>query len=160
MVTVQIICVGKLKEDYLVKACGEYIKRLGAYAKTSVIEIDEFKLPQNPSKALIEKGLETEGGQILKKIPPKSFTFALCIEGRKLDSPNFSQKINDAMLSGRSAVNFVIGSSYGLSDGVKNAADFKLSMSDMTFPHQLARVMLLEQIYRSFQIMTNGRYHK
>ncbi len=160
MLNVNVICVGKLKEEYLKSACKEYIKRIGAFAKISVCETDEFKLPPSPSEAQILNGLEREGKQLLKKVSPKSFVTALCIEGDKLSSEAFSQKISGAALSGYSAVDFIIGSSYGLSDAVKSRADFKLSMSDMTFPHQLTRVMLLEQLYRSFQIMNNGKYHK
>lgn len=160
MLSVQIVCIGKLKEDYLKKACAEYIKRIGAYAKLSIFELDEYKLPSNPSDAEIKHCIEIEGEQILSKISNKGYTISMCIEGKKLDSVKFSEKINGITLSGVSTVNFVIGGSYGLSDAVKNKSNFKLSMSDMTFPHQLARVMLLEQIYRSFQINTNGKYHK
>lgn len=160
MLSVNIICVGKLKEDYLKSACREYIKRIGAFAKISVCEIDEFKLPSSPSEAQILNGLEREGNQILKELSPKSFVSALCIEGKKLSSEAFSQKIGETALSGYSDIDFIIGSSYGLSDTVKTRADFKISMSDMTFPHQLARVMILEQLYRSFQIINNGKYHK
>lgn len=160
MLNVNVICIGKLKEDYLKNACKEYVKRIGAFAKISVIELDEYKLPSNPSDAQIANGLEREADQILKKISDKSYVISLCIEGKKLSSEAFSKKISDAAVSGYGTVEFIIGSSYGLSERVKSRSDLKLSMSDMTFPHQLARVLLLEQIYRGFQIMQNGKYHK
>lgn len=160
MLSVQIICIGKLKEDYLKSACAEYIKRISAFAKISVIELNEYKLPSNPSEAQITQCILREGEDILSKIQPKSYTISMCIEGKMVDSVELSKKINGITLSGVSTVNFVIGGSYGLSDAVKQKSDFRLSMSPMTFPHQLARVMLLEQIYRSFQINSNGKYHK
>ena len=159
MLTVNVICVGKLKEKWLREGCAEYIKRLGGYCKINVVELDEKKLPDNPSQAQIDAALDTEGTAILSAAD-NSYIIAMCIEGSKVTSPGLSQKINSVALNGTSAISFVIGSSFGLADKVKAAAKFKMSMSDMTFPHQLARVLLLEQIYRAFQIASGGKYHK
>jgi Uncharacterized conserved protein len=159
MLTVQIICVGKLKEAYWREACEEYAKRLQAFCKFTITEIPECRLPEHPSPAQIESALKTEGAKI-RSAAGSSAVFALCIEGKALPSEQFADKINSLSVNGTSAVSFLIGSSYGLSGEVKQSADFRLSMSPMTFPHQLARVMLCEQIYRAFQIMNNGKYHK
>lgn len=158
MINVKIVAVGNLKEQYLRDAFSEYSKRLKRFCNFQLCEISESKLPDNPSQKEIQKALETEGKAILKEC--KGFTAAMCIEGRQLSSTEFAKKLDNAASEGGSWVTFVIGSSFGLSDEVKNAADFRLSMSEMTFPHQLARVMLAEQIYRGFQINSNGRYHK
>ena len=158
MITINIICIGKLKESYLRDAQAEYIKRLGAFCKLNVIELQESKLPNQPSDSQIVKCIEIEGQSILAKL--KGYAMPMCIEGENLSSEVLAQKITDISLNGTSEISFVIGGSYGLSDDVKRNADFKLSMSRMTFPHQLARVMLLEQVYRSFQINANGKYHK
>lgn len=160
MTEVNVITVGSIKESYLRDACKEYIKRLGAFCKINVIELDEARLSSKPSDKEIAAALEKEGKNILSHIAPRSRTFALCIEGKQLSSVGLSDRINDLSVSGVSCVNFIIGSSFGLSDEVKQKADFKLSMSEMTFPHQLARVMLLEQIYRAFSILNNSKYHK
>lgn len=160
MITVNIICVGKLKEKYLRDACAEYTKRLTAFCKLHIIELQPFALSQNPAEAEINEGLRQEGKLILSKIPDSAYVVAMCIEGKQISSPEFSQKIQDVALGGHSTVTFIIGGSFGLSDEVKKRADYKLSMSEMTFPHQLARVMLLEQIYRAFQISSGGKYHK
>lgn len=160
MQAVSILCVGKLKEDYWRQAAAEYQKRLGAFCRLSIVEIEEERLPQNPSAAQIAAGLEAEGRRILSRVPAGSFVAALCIEGRQTDSRELSQMLGDAALSGKSGVVFVIGGSFGLSDSVKSRADQKVSMSRMTFPHQLARVMLLEQVYRGYQILNGGKYHK
>ncbi len=160
MITVNIICVGKLKEKYLRDACAEYTKRLTAFCKLHIIELQPFALSQNPAEAEINEGLRQEGKLILSKIPDSAYVVAMCIEGKQTSSPEFSKKIQDVALGGHSTVTFVIGGSFGLSDEVKKRADYKLSMSEMTFPHQLARVMLLEQIYRAFQISSGGKYHK
>ena len=160
MITVNIICVGKLKEKYLRDACAEYTKRLTAFCKLHIIELQPFALSQTPAEAEINEGLRQEGKLILSKIPDSAYVVAMCIEGKQISSPEFSQKIQDVALGGHSTVTFVIGGSFGLSDEVKKRADYKLSMSEMTFPHQLARVMLLEQIYRAFQISSGGKYHK
>ena len=159
MLTVQILCVGKLKEVFWRDACAEYAKRLQAFCRFSIVEIPECKLPDHPSEAKISAALKAEGTKILFAAG-NSAVFALCIEGKQFSSEQLSEKINMLSVNGTSAVSFVIGSSYGLSDEVKQSADFKLSMSPMTFPHQLARVMLCEQTYRAFQILNNGKYHK
>lgn len=157
---ITVICLGKLKEDYLKKAVAEYTKRLCAYGKPEITELTPVKLPENPSDVQISNALEKEAVEIIKKIPSNSFTVALCVEGVKKSSEQLAEIIKKASVAGKSNFTFIIGSSYGLSDTVKNMCDLRLSFSDMTFPHQLMRVMLLEQIYRSFQINNNGKYHK
>ena len=160
MLSVNIICVGKLKEQYWRDACAEYSKRLGAFCRFEIIEVDETRLPKSYSDADIRRVIDTEGDGILEKCQPGSFTAAMCIEGKELSSVQLAARLEDIALSGKSRVNFIIGGSYGLSDAVKSRADLRLSMSPMTFPHQLARVMLCEQIYRAFKIMKNETYHK
>jgi len=160
MLNINIICIGKLKEKYLKDASAEYSKRLTAFCKLNIIELDEYALPEGPSDAQIKQGLEKEGKAILDKISKDAFVYAMCIEGKHLSSPNLSKEIDEIALNGTSNITFIIGGSFGLSDEVKQRANKRLSMSEMTFPHQLARIMLLEQIYRSFQISTGGKYHK
>ncbi|GHU54520.1 ribosomal RNA large subunit methyltransferase H [Clostridia bacterium] len=143
---IKIICVGKLKEKYLVDACEEYIKRLNIYCKLYIIELPEMQT------------LNAEAENILKYI--SGYSIALCVEGESVESTAFADKIDKLGINGISEVSFIIGSSDGLSDIIKTSANYKLSMSKLTFPHQLARVMLLEQIYRVFQINNNGKYHK
>ena len=157
---VTVLCVGKLKESYWREACAEYAKRLGAFCKCRVEEVDEERMAENPSPAQIEKVLEAEGERLLRKIPHNAAVFALCIEGKELSSPALAEKIEGAGLLGKSNLVFVIGGSWGLSPQVKNSAFLRLSMSPMTFPHQLARVMVCEQIYRAFEISSGGKYHK
>lgn len=157
---VNIIAVGSIKEKFFKDAIKEYEKRLSSYANINLIEIDEYKLSGNPSNKEILEGLEKEGDRILEKIPEKSFLVSLCIEGRSLSSKDLSENIGDIMLEGYSNISFVIGGSFGLSQRVKKASKLKLSFSKMTFPHQLMRVVLLEQIYRAFKIMRNEPYHK
>ena len=158
MINVKIVAVGNLKEQYLKDACGEYIKRLKRYCNISVKELNESKLSDKASPKDIQKALETEGKAILREC--RGYLIAMCIEGKQLSSVDFSNKLMSAATAGGSSGPFVIGSSCGISDEVKRTADLKLSMSEMTFPHQLARVMLTEQIYRAFQIASNGKYHK
>lgn len=158
MMTIKLICIGKLKEDYLKGAQAEYQKRLSAFCKLSIIELAEYKLPQNPADSLIQKGMQAEGEDILSKA--KGYIASLCIEGDMLSSVELSKKLDEIALDGQSEVSLIIGGSNGLSDEVKNSSKLKLSMSKMTFPHQLARVMLLEQLYRAFQINGGGKYHK
>ena len=158
MLTVNLICVGKLKENYLRDACNEYSKRLSAFCKLNIIELSEHKLSNNPSDAEISQCIEIEGNSISAKL--KGYTIPMCIEGKLLSSEELSSQLDTVMLNGTSEVSFVIGGSYGIDNSIKQNANLKLSMSHMTFPHQLARVMLLEQIYRSFQISSNGKYHK
>ncbi len=160
MLQVQILCVGKLKEKYLTDACSEYQKRLSAFCKLTLLELPESRLPDSPSEAEIRKALEKEGEMILSKIPKDAYVIPMCIEGKMISSPMLSEKMTEVPLSGKSCITFIIGSSCGLSDSVKMRGNFKLSMSPMTFPHQLARVMLLEQIYRGFMIAAGNKYHK
>lgn len=160
MINVTVICEAKLKEKYLREACDEYIKRLGAFCKFNIIELSPKKLPDNPSDNEIKTALETEGREIISKIPKGSRVYAMCIEGKQMSSENLAKQFSECAIGGYSSIVFVIGSSFGLSDEVKRMADFKLSMSQMTFPHQLARVMLLEQIYRAFTINAGTKYHK
>ena len=160
MINVTILCIGKLKEDYLRAACAEYLKRLSTFCKASVVELNEARLPEKPSQAQITAALAEEGKSILAKLPNGSYTVALCIEGERFTSERLAERMASAAASGKSSLAFIIGGSFGLSDEVKNTCALRLSMSDMTFPHQLARVMLLEQVYRAFSINANTKYHK
>ncbi len=160
MLNVTLLCVGKLKEDYWRAACAEYEKRLGAFCRFRLIEVAEERLPDNPSTAQIAATIEAEGRRLLEKLPKEAAVIPLCIEGKELDSPALAGYIDRLAVGGTSHVALVIGGSWGLSDEVKNRASLRLSMSPMTFPHQLARVMVLEQIYRAFHISSGGKYHK
>ena len=161
MRTIQIICVGNLKEKYLRDAAAEYEKRLSSYCKLKIIEVPEYKLPEKPSAAEISRCIEMEGLSIASKLGAGSIVVALCIEGEILSSESFSEKLS-ALMTDESAsdLSFVIGGSYGLADEIKKKAKLKLSLSRMTFTHQISRVLILEQIYRAFQISTGGKYHK
>ncbi|MBQ9531391.1 MAG: 23S rRNA (pseudouridine(1915)-N(3))-methyltransferase RlmH [Eubacterium sp.] len=156
---INIIAVGKLKEKYLVDACSEYLKRLKAYAKVEIIQINEYKANDNPSVSEIEIIKEKEGEMILSKISKGAFVIPMCIEGNQLSSEEFSKKIENIMLS-NGEIDFIIGGSFGLSDKVKQRGNLKLSFGKITLPHQLMRVVLCEQIYRAFSIMNNSKYHK
>ncbi len=160
MLSVNIICIGKIKEKYWSEAIAEYKKRLGAFCKFRIVELDEEKTYGNPNASGINSILNAEGKRIINALSKGSFTVAMCIEGKQLTSPELGEKLSDIALSGYSSVDFIIGGSWGLSDEVKNRSDLKLSMSRMTFPHQMARVVLSEQIYRAFEINNNGKYHK
>ena len=157
---ITVIALGKLKEKYLTDAISEYRKRISAYGKLQIIELNPVRLSDNPSQTEIDNALSKEAEEIKKKIPNNSYVFSLCIEGKEKSSESFAKAINDAAINGKSNIVFIIGSSFGLSPEIKTLSDFKLSFSPMTFPHQLMRVMLLEQIYRAFQINNNGKYHK
>lgn len=157
---ITLLCLGRLKEEYLRQACSEYEKRLGAFCKFNAEVLEPEKLSDNPSDTEVENALKKEGERLMKKIPPGSFVCALCIEGKQLSSEELALRLEKIPLEGYGQGVFIIGSSYGLSAEVKNAAHLKLSMSKMTFPHQLARVMLMEQIYRGYSIVNNRRYHK
>lgn len=157
---ITVIALGKLKEKYLKDAIDEYAKRISAYGKLDIIELSPVRLSDNPSENEITNALNKEAEDIKKKIPNNSYVFAMCIEGKEKSSEQFAKAVADAALNGKSNIVFIIGSSFGLSPEIKSLADFKLSFSKMTFPHQLMRVMLLEQIYRAFQINNNGKYHK
>lgn len=155
-----LLCVGRLKENYLREACKEYEKRLSAFCRLTVEEIEAERLSETPSDAEIEISLEKEGQKIIKKIPTNAYVCTMCIEGKQKSSEEFAQSLQQAALNGFGTVVFVIGSSFGLADSVKKLSSERLSMSKMTFPHQLARVMLMEQIYRGYTIINNRRYHK
>lgn len=157
---INIIAMGKIKENCYREACAEYIKRLGAYAKINIIEPRPEPLPENPSPAETDKALKKEAEKIRAYIKSGSYTTALCIEGAEQSSEKLSKRIEKLGGEGISELNFLIGSSFGLAEELKLDADFKLSMSPMTFPHSLARVMLLEQLYRAFSISANSKYHK
>ncbi|OQB51618.1 MAG: Ribosomal RNA large subunit methyltransferase H [Firmicutes bacterium ADurb.Bin146] len=150
---INIICIGKLKEKYLVDAQAEYIKRLSRFCDVNILEL-------NDEKDDVPDAMEKEGTRILSKIDPKDYVICLAIEGKKLNSDTFSEKITSVFDSSKPVIDFVIGGSLGLSDSVKKRADMLLSFSDMTFPHQLMRIILLEQVYRSFKIANNESYHK
>lgn len=160
MIHVDLIVLGKLKESYLRDACAEYAKRLQAFCKLRTIELTPYRLPDDPSDAQISDALEREAADIEKNIPANAAVYALCIEGKTVPSEQFSAMLDQSAVDGSGTVVFVIGSSFGLAERIKRRANVRLSMSPMTFPHQLARVMLLEQLYRAFQIRAGGKYHK
>ena len=161
MIKIDIVSVGKLKEKFLQEASNEYIKRLQSFCKINIIEVAEYKCCNNPSQSQIEKAIVEEGKYILKKIDPKSFKISLCIEGQLESSKELSDKfLKLTAINGKSHFTFIIGGSYGLSEQIKQHSDFKLSMSPLTFPHQLSRIILLEQIYRVFTIQAGKIYHK
>lgn len=161
MLNVNLITVGKLKESYLRDACAEYQKRLQAFCKLNIVELNESRLPDSPSEKEIKAALSNEGKAMMSLLSGNScYNITMCIEGKQLSSVKFAEKLEKISVDGKSTVNIVIGSSFGIADEIKAMSDFKLSMSEMTFPHQLARVMLLEQLYRAFQINSGGKYHK
>ena len=155
-----ILCVGKLKERYWSEACSEYLKRLSAYCKPQVIEIPEVRLPDSPSPAQIEMALLQEGAALLQRLPAGSLLISLCVEGEPFSSEALSQTLARYAVNGAGSFSFAIGGSFGLSKEVKHRSALRLSMSSMTFPHTLARVMLLEQLYRAFSIQAHTKYHK
>ncbi len=157
---ITLICVGKLKEKYLAQGVEEYIKRLGRYCTLEIIELADEKTPDNASEALEDIIKNKEGERILKALKEDSYCIALAIEGSMLSSEELASKIEGLGVSGRSHISLIIGGSLGLSREVLSRADYKLSFSKMTFPHQLMRMILLEQIYRAFRIINNQPYHK
>lgn len=159
MIKITLITLGKLKEKYLRDAVEEYAKRLSRYCKLEIIELNPVSLPDNPSQNEIDAALLKEAEMIQKRIPQNSVVTALCVEGKTLSSEDLA-KFTDANTSSGKNMCFIIGSSYGLNENIKNQAGLKLSLSRMTFPHQLFRVMLLEQIYRAFKINEGSTYHK
>ena len=159
MISVKIISTGTLKEDYLRAAVAEYAKRLSGYCKFSEVVLKEAKLPDSPSEREIAAALDAEAKNILAEISPRAFRIAMCVEGKQLSSEAFARKISDVSMQASEIV-FIIGSSHGLSEKVKSVADMRLSVSEMTFPHQLMKVMLMESIYRSFNIIAGTKYHK
>ena len=160
MLSVKMICVGRMRERFYIEAFNEYVKRLQPYCKFQLAEPGEVKLADSPSQKELQKALDKEAEDIFAAIPQDSYVAALCIEGREMSSPELAKLVADVEASGRPRLCFIIGGSYGLSSKVKARADLKLSMSPMTFPHHLARVMLAEQLYRSFKINEGSRYHK
>lgn len=157
---IALICVGKLKEKYLSQGVEEYVKRLGRYCTLEIVELPDEKTPDNAGEALEEQIKKKEGDRILKAIKEDSYCIALAIEGNMLTSEELADKIDTLGISGVSHLSFIIGGSLGLSAQVLKRADYLLSFSKMTFPHQLMRMILLEQIYRSYRIISNQPYHK
>ena len=160
MVTIKILCVGNLKENYLKESFLEYKKRLSSFCRLEVKEIPEYKVSNNPTKSEIYLAINNEGEKLLSCLNKSDYVISLCIEGKELSSKDLSQHIQKVTIDGKSTIVFIIGGSFGLSPNVKNRSDLNFSMSKLTFPHQLARIMLTEQIYRAFQISTGGKYHK
>ena len=160
MFEITLLTVGKLKEKFYLSAASEYEKRLRGYCRFSIVELPETRLPEDPSPAEIAAGLEKEATLILGKIPKNAWFCVLTPEGKNLSSEELSEKIAQVKLSGKSAAVFLIGSSFGIAPQVKKVADFQLSMGKMTFPHHLARIMVLEQIYRAEAIQAGSKYHK
>ena len=181
MLNIRIICIGKLKEQLYTDAAKEYTKRLSGYCKPEIVELPEYRLPARGAagrpgsgiscetskdgavpghSAQVDIALDKERAAIESCIPAGAAIIVLCIEGRELDSPGLSKLLGGYAVRGVSRLCFIIGSSFGLHEGIKNRADIRLSLSRMTFPHNLARVMLLEQLYRAFQIAEGGKYHK
>ena len=160
MVSVTLICVGKMKEKFYIEAAAEYVKRLAGYCKLNIVELPEQKLSQNPSQGEIDAALAKEAEAIRARIPAGSSVVAMCIEGRMRSSEELAKLVADWELSSAKHLVFLIGGSFGLHPSIKNEAWVKLSMSPMTFPHHLARVMLLEQVYRAFKIREGSGYHK
>lgn len=160
MLAVTLICVGKMRERFYIDAFSEYSKRLGAYCRFACIELSETRLPDSPSQKEIAAALEKEAAEIEKNIPSDAYTVAMCVEGRQMPSEAVAKLLSEREGSGKPKLCFVIGGSFGLSPRIKAAADLRLSMSEMTFPHHLARVILAEQIYRGFKINEGSKYHK
>lgn len=160
MFDLSLITVGKLKEKFYISAAAEYEKRLSGYCRFKILELPEVRLPENPSEAQIADGLNKEAETILTKIPKSAWFCVLTPEGKLLSSENLACKLSEVKLSGKSSACFLIGSSFGIADSLKERADFKLSMSPMTFPHHLARIMVMEQLYRAEAIQAGSKYHK
>ena len=160
MQRVTVLCVGKLKEKFYIDAAAEYVKRLQRHCKLELIELPEQRLPDDPSSAEIQKALRTEGDAIRERLPKGGAVIALCIEGRPCSSQELSRRMAEFGVQGKTQLTFLIGGSVGLDEDLKRQADWRLSMSPMTFPHHMARIMLLEQIYRAYQIAGGTKYHK
>lgn len=157
---ITIICVGKVKEKFFADAIKEYSKRLSRYCKLEIREVEDEKTPEGASDTVVQQIKDKEGERVERVIPENAYVIALAIEGKKLTSEKMARKIRDLGIAGKSHVVFLIGGSLGMSDQLLSGADYLLSFSDMTFPHQLMRVILLEQIYRSFRIINGEPYHK
>ena len=160
MFSITLLCMGKCKEKFYISAAEEYAKRMKAYCDFHLVELPEYRLPEDPSAAEIAMGLSREAEAIRKAIPKGSWFCVLTPEGKQQSSEELAQTLAHVKTSGKSAACFLIGSSFGMDPSLKAQADLKLSMSKMTFPHQLARVMLLEQLYRCMKITSGERYHK
>lgn len=160
MFNITLICMGKLKEKFYLSAAAEYEKRMKGYCNFQLLELPEARLPDDPSPAEIAAGLEKEADLILNKLPRNAWFCIFTPEGKPLSSEQLAAKLQEQKLSGKSSACFLIGSSFGIAPRVKSAADFQLSMSNMTFPHHLARVMVLEQLYRAESIQAGSKYHK
>ena len=160
MQRVTVLCVGKLKEKFYIDAAAEYVKRLQRHCKLELIELPEQRLPDDPSPAEIQKALRAEGDAIREKLPKGGAVIALCIEGKPCSSQELSRRMADLAVQGKTQLTFLIGGSVGLDEDLKRRADWRLSMSPMTFPHHMARIMLLEQIYRAYQIADGTKYHE
>ena len=160
MFEITLIAMGKLKEKFYLSAAAEYEKRMKGYCSFKILELPEVRLPEDPSPAEISAGLEKEAEMIFSKIPKGAWLCVFTPEGKLLSSEALADKISDIKLSGKSSACFLIGSSFGMSQRIKEKADFRLSMSPMTFPHHLARIMVLEQLYRAEAIQAGSKYHK
>ena len=160
MQRVSIICVGKMKEKFYIDAAAEYVKRLSRFCKLEITELPEDRLPDDPSQAQIDAALAKEAEAIRAKLPSSATIIAMCVEGKTMSSEALAQLMANTASQGQSHLVFLIGGSFGMHPSVKSLASHRLSMSPMTFPHHLARVMLLEQIYRGYQINAGSRYHK
>lgn len=157
---INIVAVGKLKEKYLKNGINEYAKRLGPYTKFKIIEVADEHAPENLSEAEMDQVKDIEGDRILKKIPDRAYVYALDLDGKEWTSEQFSKKIDQNMIQGQSKIYFVIGGSLGLGEKVLNRSDAQMCFGKMTYPHQLMRLILTEQVYRAFKIMKNEPYHK
>ena len=155
-----LLCVGKMKEKYYTDAFAEYKKRLGAFCRFEVEELTEQRLSENPSEKEIAAALDKEAAEIEKRIPAGAAVIAMCVEGKEMSSPALAKQLQSWTNAGKSRLCFIVGGSCGLSEKIKARADLRLSVSPMTFPHHLFRVMLAEQIYRAFTILDGSRYHK
>lgn len=160
MLSIRLVCVGKLREQFFVDAFNEYSKRLSAYCKFECAELNETKIGSSPSDKEIAAALDKEAADIERALGKDAYVIAMCVEGMQLKSEDLAQRISSLAVAGRGRICFVIGGSFGISPRIKQRADMRLSMSEMTFPHHLARVMLAEQIYRAFKILEGSKYHK
>ena len=159
-IRVQLICVGKMKEKFYIDAAAEYVKRLQRFCKLELVELPESRLPESPSPAEVQRALAAEAVAIRERLPRGGAIIALCIEGKPCSSVELSRRMEELAVAGKTQLTFLIGGSVGLDESLKQQADWQLSMSPMTFPHHLARIMLLEQIYRAYQISAGTKYHK
>ena len=160
MIGIRFICVGKMKEKFYIDAVNEYSRRLSAYCKFEITELSEERLPDDPSQKEISAALGKEAVEIEKYIPKDAYVIAMCVGAKQMKSEELAHKIRELAIQGRAKICFIIGGSYGMAESVKQRADMRLGLSDMTFPHHLARVILAEQVYRCFKINEGSKYHK